>query len=223
MKPSYLPRRASMDKSFGIPNKAFFGYSHIHLNPHVLMWIGVYLKLYTSIHLSTCGLRWIQEYPKVYRLVRICWFGHENKYQLECSWILCVKGNYNPISHAPTMTINDNRLSSTSRENRVLLIPFLNFTLVLPSFVVISLLGNFYISRTPIARLELGCKIVCLLDNVARNQEHVGQCMVGWYLVSSCHKNLFLFIMLAVDLSSLEYSSPLFSFSVRLAILDRYN
>ena len=38
--------------------KALFGCSRIHINPHVLGWVGVELKLNsTPIHSNTCGLR----------------------------------------------------------------------------------------------------------------------------------------------------------------------
>jgi len=44
--------------------QALFGCSRIHINPHVLRWIGVKFELNsTPIHTNTHGLKWIRQHP----------------------------------------------------------------------------------------------------------------------------------------------------------------
>ena len=46
-------------------NESLFGCSRIHINPHVLRWIGVELELNsTPIHTNTHGLKKIRQHPK---------------------------------------------------------------------------------------------------------------------------------------------------------------
>jgi len=60
----FHPTESLFSSSKKSKTSPLFGRSRIRINPHVLVWVGVELKLnFTTIHSNTCGLRWIRQHP----------------------------------------------------------------------------------------------------------------------------------------------------------------